>query len=274
MNTRISSIAASLLAAACTSDAAEMRQAPAASSATSARTGKSAAFDARHELKITVPDGAQSVRAWFTMPQEVPEQRVSNLEIESALPHRIVTDDHGNRAIYVEMTSPSAKELVVLETFRLTRLEELGDVDPAHARPLTPTELVAHQGDLAENQHVKITPEMRAIAASVVGAEKNPVVAARKLYDWTLDNIEYWVKDVKNKKASPVGSSEYCLSTKTGNCTDFHSLWAALARAVGIPTRIIYGSIFKPELDGQDKDASYHFPEGETAHRRSGCRGA
>jgi len=91
-----------------------------------------------------------------------------------------------------------------------------------------------------------------------VGDEKNPVKAARKLYDWTLDNVEYWVKDPKTKKASPTGNSEYCLSTKTGNCTDFHSLWAALARAEGIPTRIIYGSIYKPELAGQDKDASYH----------------
>ena len=87
-------------------------------------------------------------------------------------------------------------------------------------------------------------------------------MAARKLYDWELKNIDYWVKDPPNKKASPVGSTEYCLSTGTGNCTDFHSLWTSLARASGIPTRIIYGSFFKAELDGQDADQSYHcWPE-------------
>jgi transglutaminase-like putative cysteine protease len=84
------------------------------------------------------------------------------------------------------------------------------------------------------------------------------VKAARKIYDWVLDNIDYWVKDPANKKASPVGSSEYCLTTKTGNCTDFHSLWVALGRSAGIPSRIVYGSIFKPELAGKDSDQSYH----------------
>jgi transglutaminase-like putative cysteine protease len=70
------------------------------------------------------------------------------------------------------------------------------------------------------------------------------------------------VKDPANKKASPVGSTEYCLTTKTGNCTDFHSLWTSLARASGIPTRMVYGSFFKAELDGQDADQSYHcWPE-------------
>lgn len=60
------------------------------------------------------------------------------------------------------------------------------------------------------------------------------------------------------KRASPVGSTEYCLMTKTGNCTDFHSLYASLSRSAGIPTQIIYGSLLKPTLNGLDVDASYH----------------
>ena len=82
------------------------------------------------------------------------------------------------------------------------------------------------------------------IAAQIRGSETNPVLVARKLYDWTLNNVEYWVKDPSKWKASPVGSSDYCFKNRTGNCTDFHSLWTALARASGIPTRMKYGSIF------------------------------
>jgi transglutaminase-like putative cysteine protease len=55
-----------------------------------------------------------------------------------------------------------------------------------------------------------------------------------------------------------VGSTEYCLTNKTGNCTDFHSLFASLAMAAGIPTRIIYGSLLKPTLNGMQIDGSYH----------------
>jgi transglutaminase-like putative cysteine protease len=48
------------------------------------------------------------------------------------------------------------------------------------------------------------------------------------------------------------------LRTKTGNCTDFHSLVSSLTLAVGIPTRMVYGSLLKPTLNGLDVDASYH----------------
>ena len=223
-----------------------------------AKPGKSAAFAAKNEFQLTIPDGAKSVRAWFALPQELPEQQVADLKIECALPHRVVKDDHGNATLYVEASPPGAKEIKLVETFRLTRKEIAGDVDPAHAQPLSAADREKFAADLAANANVQITPAIVALSKEIVGDEKNPVKAARKIYDWVLDNIDYWVKDPANKKASPVGSAEYCLTTKTGNCTDFHSLWVALARAAGIPSRIVYGSIFKPELAGQDKDQSYH----------------
>ena len=49
-----------------------------------------------------------------------------------------------------------------------------------------------------------------------------------------------------------------CLRTETGNCPDFHSLFASLAMAAGIPTRMVYGSLLKPTLNGVQIDGSYH----------------
>lgn len=232
---------------------------------TSARPGKSAKFEATHAFEMAVPEGAQSVRIWFSMPQDDAWTTIAGLTTIASpgLTLRETTDDHGNRMIYAEASGAAAgTKLSLTERFTATRQEIVGNVDPARAKPLTAEERTRFARELGENTYVKITPEVRQIAASVVGSEQNPVIAARKLYDWTLDNIEYWVKTPATRKASATGSSEHCLSTKTGNCTDFHSLWAALARAAGIPTRIVYGSIFKPSLDGQDKDASYHcWPE-------------
>jgi hypothetical protein len=42
----------------------------------------------------------------------------------------------------------------------------------------------------------------RKLANEIVGDETNPVLAARKLYDWVLVNVDYWVKDPKNKPGS------------------------------------------------------------------------
>jgi len=259
---RLPSLLLALAAAGC---AAEHGAAADAAMGSVAKPGKSARFDVKHDFKLAVPDGAKSVRIWFSLPQDDSWTKLSDLAFSGAngLAVREVTDDHGNRMLYAESTGAAAgTELAITESFRVDREEILGQVDATKARPLTPAEAAKFARELGENVHIKITPEVRAIAASVVGDEKNPVIAARKLYDWTLDNIEYWVKTPATRKASSTGSSEHCLTTKTGNCTDFHSLWAALARASGIPTRIVYGSIMKPALDGQDKDGSYHcWPE-------------
>jgi transglutaminase-like putative cysteine protease len=223
---------------------------------------RSATFDVRHELAVQVPDGARSVRIWFTMPQDDPLQKVSGFKVESPYPHRITTDSEGNKTIYVEVSQPRQKEFSIVETFRLTRREQISGATPARARPISDADRERFAAELAPNTHVIINDRIQSLAAGIVGGEQNPVLASRRLYDWTLKNIEYWVKDPVTKKASPVGSTEYCLSTGTGNCTDFHSLWTSLARAAGIPTRMIYGSFFKADLNGQDADQSYHcWPE-------------
>ena len=227
-----------------------------------AMQGKQATFDVRHELKVIVPEGAKKLRIWFAMPQNDPASRVEGFKVEAPFPHRVEKDSEGNTAVYVEVSDPKVKDFSIVETFMITRSEVLSGVSAAKTRPYNPSDLAGKEKHLAANAHVIIDDRIKKLSAEIVGGEKNPVVAARKLYDWTLANIDYWVKDPKTRKASPVGSTEYCLTSKTGNCTDFHSLWMSLARAAGIPTRLIYGSFFKLELDGQDADQSYHcWPE-------------
>jgi transglutaminase-like putative cysteine protease len=240
------------------------------SSATKARQGdavaRQATFEVRHELNVTVPEGAQRVRVWFVLPQEDPipgdgtasAQQVSDLQIEAPYPYRIERDSEGSKLLYLEATNPTEKELKISETFVLTRHEVRMSVDPSQTRPLTEADRAKFAPYLAANKHVEIDDEVRTLAHEIAGDEANPVLAARKLYDWVLHNVDYWVKDPKNKKASPVGSTAYCLTFRTGNCTDFESLWTSLARAKGIPTRIVYGSFFKPDLNAVDGDQSYH----------------
>ncbi|MCC6739786.1 MAG: transglutaminase domain-containing protein [Planctomycetia bacterium] len=225
------------------------------------KAGKSKTFAAKHELKVNVPEGAKKVRVWFTMPQDDTAQTVADLKVETAAKYTIEKDSEGNQSIYVA-SDGSAREISITATFTVTRRETLTDPDPAKTRPLTDEERKAMARYLGANRNVVINDEIRKLAKEIAGEETNPVKVARKIYDWVLANIEYWVKDPNNKKASPVGSTEYCLTSKTGNCTDFHSLWTSLARAAGIPTRMVYGSFFKAELDGKDADQSYHcWPE-------------
>jgi transglutaminase-like putative cysteine protease len=227
---------------------------------------RQATFEVRHELKVVVPEGAQRVRVWFVLPQEDPvpgdgaaaAQQVSDLQIDAPYAYRVERDSEGSKLLYLEATQPKEKELKIVETFVVTRQEVRGHVDPTKAKPLTEADRAQLAPYLVANKHVEIDDEVRKLAHDIVGDEQNPVLAARKLYDWVLHNVDYWVKDPKNKKASPVGSTTYCLAFRTGNCTDFEALWTSLARAQGIPARIVYGSFFKPDLNGFDLDQSYH----------------
>jgi transglutaminase-like putative cysteine protease len=220
---------------------------------------RQATFELRNEIKIKVPDGAQRLRVWVALPQENdPAQQVRDLMIEAPYAYRIERDSEGSRVLYLEATGPKDKEITIVETFGLTRREIRDQVDASKARPLTDADRARFAKYLEANKHVVIDSEIKKLADEIVGHETNPVLAARKLYDWVLENVEYWVKDPKNKKASPVGSTSYCLTFRTGNCTDFESLWASLARARSIPTQIVYGSFLKPDLRAQDQDQSYH----------------
>jgi len=218
---------------------------------------KQASFEVKNDFKVQVPKGAKTVRLWFAVPQEDAASAVRDLNVTADFPVHYYRDDWGNRVGYAEVNAGDSP-IHLTEQFALTRTEIRNNIDAAKTRPLTNAERAALSAYLQPSTHVIVNDKIKALSASIVGGETNPILAARKIYDWTLVNVDYWVKDPEHLKASPVGSTEYCLNTKTGNCTDFHSLFASLSMAAGIPTRMVYGSLLKPTLNGVQIDGSYH----------------
>ena len=219
---------------------------------------KHASFAITNVFTVKVPEGAQQVRIWFAVPQVDAESEVSNLTAEAAYPIRYGKDSQENTVGYLEVQSPHEPQIVIREAFTLRRAEIRKTLDPKATRPLTEEERTALSAYLQPSTNVIINDEIKDLSEQIVAGETNPVLAERKIYDWTLANIDYWVKYPDRLKASPVGSTEYCLRTKTGNCTDFHSLFASLSQAAGIPTKMVYGSLLKPTLNGLEVDGSYH----------------
>src|SRR5262245_62245094 len=191
-------------------------------------------------------------------PQDDPAQEIKNLKIEAPYPYRVELDSEGSKVLFLEGDAPKEKELKIVTSFVLTRSEVRSGVDAKKAKPISEADRVRLAHYLQPNKHVIIDGDIRTLALQIVGNEQNPVLAARKLYDWLLENVENWVKDRKNKKASPDGSTTYCMKFRKENCTDFESLWTSFSRSIGIPTQIVYGSFLKPDLMGQDQDQSYH----------------
>ncbi len=217
-----------------------------------------ASFAVQNVLTVKVPKGAHSVRIWFAVPQENTYTQVTDLTATTPYHVEYRDDSWGNREGYLEAVNPTQSEIIITERFHVRRAEILHHLDPSKTRPLTAAEHEALERYLLPTTYVIINSQIKKLAAQIVGGETNPILAARKIYNWTLNNITYWVEYPGRMHASKVGSTEFCLGTKSGNCTDFHSLYASLSMAAGIPTRMVYGSLLKPTLDGVPVDADYH----------------
>ncbi|TPV97214.1 MAG: transglutaminase domain-containing protein [Myxococcales bacterium FL481] len=224
-------------------------------------------FQLQNEFKLPVPEGATKVRMWLPLPQHgaseyptIASSKVTNFEIDTGgLEWSEHTDGAGNKIAYLEVLDPQQSEIVVTQRFLLERTEVLnGYIDPEETRPYTEQELAALTAFLQPSTHIPDSEGVRALAADIVGAEVNPVIKTRLIYDWMLKNIDYWVKDPENDAASSLGDTDHCLNLGTGNCTDFHSAFAALARVSNLPTRMVYGGLLKSNLNDLDIDASYH----------------
>ena len=78
-----------------------------------------------------------------------------------------------------------------------------------------------------------VNDEVRAIARREAAGKPTLTAKARALYDWGWDHMQY----DKSVPGFGLGDIPYCLKVGKGNCTDFHTLFIALARASGIPAR-------------------------------------
>ena len=92
-------------------------------------------------------------------------------------------------------------------------------------------------------------PELRQVALSVRGSETNAYKVALALRDWVHQNMTPDASIGVPRSAADV------LKRKRGVCRDYATLYAALARIAGIPTRLCAGVVYD-ELDG--KPAFYY----------------
>lgn len=74
-------------------------------------------------------------------------------------------------------------------------------------------------------------------AHDIVGSEKNPVAAARKILSWVYSNME-------QRPVVSVPSAREVLKTMVGDCNEHAVLLTALLRAAGIPAKVCAGLVY------------------------------
>jgi hypothetical protein len=115
-------------------------------------------------------------------------------------------------------------------------------------------------------------PDIKAKALEVAAGAKSPWEASRKIADWLYKNI---AKEIRGT----IPSSIEVLRTMKGDCNEHSTLFTAMARAVGIPTKLVAGLVYQDDgfyyhawnevyIDGQwyPLDATLNRIEMDAAH--------
>jgi transglutaminase-like putative cysteine protease len=85
--------------------------------------------------------------------------------------------------------------------------------------------------------------DILATAQGILALERDPARAARKLHGWVHDNIT-------KKSHAGVPSAVEVLKSRRGDCNEHTVLFTALARAVGLPTRMAAGVVHVASVGG------------------------
>jgi transglutaminase-like putative cysteine protease len=126
---------------------------------------------------------------------------------------------------------------VVSQTDRETVLETRRLAVPRPAsRPAIETEANAEY--LRPNEYVQSDlPEIRRVAQSVVGGETDILAAGLKLERWVAENMTFDL-------GIAMAPASELIKNRKGTCVGYATLLAALARAAGIPSRVVLGYVY------------------------------
>jgi len=84
-------------------------------------------------------------------------------------------------------------------------------------------------------------PAILALARSLTGKLTDDVEKAKAIHRWVTGNISYDYAAYLNGGGQEIMKASEVLEAREGLCRDYAILTAALARAAGIPARVVYG---------------------------------
>jgi transglutaminase-like putative cysteine protease len=221
-------------------------------------TLSSLAQDSRHftfHYGFTVknlPTGKR-VHIWIPVAQSDAYQEVRIVSSKGDLPVKKARESkYGNEMYFAETTGATQPELHFDVEYDVVRHERVALSTAPHVVAVSLT-AKDRQEDLQPDALVPITGLPADLAAKVTQGKTQPLDKARAIYDYVFTTMRY------DKTGTGWGHGDvlYACDAKKGNCTDFHSLFIAMARSQGIPARFEIGFPLPPDKHSAEV-AGYH----------------
>jgi transglutaminase-like putative cysteine protease len=202
-------------------------------------------FKFTYEATVTGLKPGQQARIWVPVPQTTEDQEV--LHVAMSLPGEPALNTEtkfGNRMFYLAARADADGSIPVRAAYTVKRREVRGETDKALKAGL---DLYLKPDRLApaDGKHLKLLDGKKLPA--------DPMDQARELYE-IVNGVMRYAKDGTEWGR---GDVDWVCDSRFGNCTDFHSLFIALARSQKIPARFEIG-FGLPEKRGAGEVAGYH----------------
>lgn len=197
------------------------------------------------EFDLSGHDRNEEAKLWVPYPVSDRNQLISDIEISGDYAESAVYTDqfYSTPMLYARWDEGAESRKLTLR-FHVVRLE-------VSRRNFPDREVAWNPGDygryLAPSSLGPVDGQVKALADEITKGKTTVQGRARAIYDWICDNMH------RDPDTRGCGRGDVCslLVSRGGKCTDIHSVFVALCRAVGVPAREIFGVRLGRE-DGQD----------------------
>jgi transglutaminase-like putative cysteine protease len=203
-----------------------------------AQQSKERHFRFTYEFTVRNAQDGHKLRVWFPYAQSDAYQKVEVISATGDLPLKTTTEsEYGNKIYYAEATGTLKPEYHFSVVYDVVRFERVALVDGkfvGRPRSINQSEL---RRFLQPDKLVPVSGRPAELAAQQTKDKQGRVEKAHAIYDYVFANMKY----DKSGTGWGRGDTLWACDAKRGNCTDFHSLFASMARSQQIPTRFMIG---------------------------------
>jgi len=169
-----------------------------------------------------------SAKLWIPIAQTDRFQSVNIIKVTAPVEMKTLKElKFGNTIGYFELNTENSND----------KIEVLYDIERIEKGPYLDKE--PKQTNLLGSPLLPTGGRFQEIVTEVLSGKEsdNNLVKARALYDYVIETVKY----AKQGKYG-TGDANFACDSKSGNCTEFHSLFISLAKTAKIPARFAIGA--------------------------------
>jgi transglutaminase-like putative cysteine protease len=196
----------------------------------------------------TIPDTAERIALWLPLPASHENQTVTSLRFSGSHDYSILFEEtFQNRFLYIEINVTKTETLQSMRDEKPWLQIDATVIRKAYNKLDSKFTMHNPGGDLGKflqpSALIPIDGVIEKEATKTIGKETSPIKQADLLYQNIVSTVTY----DKTGDGWGRGDATYACEIRTGNCTDFHSLFIGEARSIKIPARFLMGFPLPPD---------------------------